>query len=85
MRSGASPSRGYEAARWRDVFEHHLEPLGVPIVHNLPLGHGDHLCTVPLGVAATIDAEARTLAIEEAALELTPARSRRDPARVASR
>ena len=52
-----------------DVFEHHLEPLGVPILHNLPLGHGDHLCTIPLGVTATVDADARTLVIEEAALD----------------
>lgn len=51
-----------------DVFEHHLEPLGVPILHNLPLGHGDHLCTIPLGVAVTLDADARTLVIEESAL-----------------
>src|SRR6266550_5223232 len=42
-----------------DVFEHHLEPLGVPVVFNLPLGHGEHLCTIPLGVTATVDADAR--------------------------
>jgi muramoyltetrapeptide carboxypeptidase len=70
----------YECDEWRqphswlrsrsmeDVFEEHLEPLGIPIVHNLPLGHGDHLCTIPLGVTATVDADARTLVIEEAAL-----------------
>ena len=52
-----------------DVFEHHLGALGVPILHNLPLGHGDHLCTIPLGVAATVDADARTLVIEEPALD----------------
>jgi muramoyltetrapeptide carboxypeptidase len=51
-----------------DVFEHHLEPLGIPIVHNLPLGHGKHLWTLPLGVSATIDADARTLTIDEPAL-----------------
>jgi muramoyltetrapeptide carboxypeptidase len=51
-----------------DVFEHHLEPLGVPILHNLPLGHGKHLWTLPLGVTATVDAGARTLTIDEAAL-----------------
>ena len=51
-----------------DVFEHHLEPLGVPIVFNLPLGHGDHLCTIPLGVTATVDADARTVTIDEPAL-----------------
>ncbi len=52
-----------------DVFEHHLVPLGVPIVFNLPLGHGEHLCTIPLGVTATVDAGARTLTIDEPALE----------------
>jgi muramoyltetrapeptide carboxypeptidase len=67
-----------------DVFEHHLEPLGVPVLHNLPLGHGDHLCTIPLGVTATIDADARTLVIEEAALA-TSERSRAVPVRAASR
>ena len=66
-----------------DVFEHHLEPLGVPIVHNLPLGHGDHLCTIPLGVAATIDADAHMLVIEEPAL--TPAEARLEPAPTSSR
>jgi muramoyltetrapeptide carboxypeptidase len=52
-----------------DVFERHLEPLGIPIVFNLPLGHGEHLATIPLGVTATVDADARTLTIEEPALE----------------
>jgi muramoyltetrapeptide carboxypeptidase len=56
-------SRSFE-----DVLERHLEPLGVPIVFNLPLGHGKHLCTLPLGVQATVDADARTLTIDEPAL-----------------
>jgi muramoyltetrapeptide carboxypeptidase len=58
-----------------DVFEHHLEPLGVPILHNLPLGHGDHLCTIPLGITATIDADVRTVVFEESALELGKVRA----------
>jgi muramoyltetrapeptide carboxypeptidase len=71
-----------------DVFEHHLAPLDVPVVHNLPLGHGDHLCTIALGVTATIDADAHTLVIDEPALVspgATPERSRRDQAPAASR
>jgi muramoyltetrapeptide carboxypeptidase len=71
-----------------DVFELQLEPLGVPgvpILHNLPLGHGDHLCTIPLGVTATVDADARTLAFAEAALETKPERSRLEPSPAASR
>jgi muramoyltetrapeptide carboxypeptidase len=38
-------------------------------VFNLPLGHGEHLATIPLGVTATVDADARTLTIDEPALE----------------
>ncbi len=68
-----------------DVFEHHLEPLGVPILHNLPLGHGKHLWTLPLGVTATIDAGARTLTIDEAALAASGAPQRRAPTQAASR
>jgi muramoyltetrapeptide carboxypeptidase len=52
-----------------DVFEEQLAPLGIPIIFNLPLGHGEHLATIPLGVTATVDANARTLTIDEPALE----------------
>ena len=70
----------YECEEWRqpepwlrsrsmeDVFEGHFEPLGVPVLYNLPLGHGNHLCTIPLGVTATLDADTRTLVIDESAL-----------------
>jgi muramoyltetrapeptide carboxypeptidase len=47
-----------------DVLEHHLEALGVPVVYKLPLGHGKHLAALPLGVTATLDADARTLTLE---------------------
>jgi muramoyltetrapeptide carboxypeptidase len=51
-----------------DVLEQHLEPLGVPVVYKLPLGHGKHLATIPLGVTATLDADARTLTFESSGL-----------------
>ena len=57
-----------------DVFEQQLEPLGVPIVFNLPLGHGENLWTLPLGVTATIDADTRIVTLDEPALEPQPAR-----------
>lgn len=53
---------------FEDVIEEQLEPLGIPIVFNLPLGHGEQICTIPLGVAATVDADARMLTIDEPAL-----------------
>lgn len=51
-----------------EVFEEHLASLGIPVVFGLPLGHGDQLMTIPLGVRATVDADARTLSIDEPAL-----------------
>ena len=46
-----------------DVLELHLEPLGVPVLYKLPLGHGKHLAAIPLGVTATLDADAKTLTV----------------------
>jgi muramoyltetrapeptide carboxypeptidase len=61
-----------EASDWarsrslEDVLEQHLEPLGVPVLYGLPLGHGKHLASIPLGVRYTLDADRRTLTLEEA-------------------
>jgi muramoyltetrapeptide carboxypeptidase len=48
-----------------DVLEEHLEPLGVPVLYRLPLGHGKHLAALPLGVRYTLDADSRTLTVGE--------------------
>jgi muramoyltetrapeptide carboxypeptidase len=53
-----------------DVLEKHLEPLGVPVLYKLPLGHGKHLAAIPLGVRATLDADARSLTFDEPGLML---------------
>jgi len=51
-----------------DVLEERLEPLGVPVIYGLPLGHAKHLAALPLGVMCTLDADARTLTVDEPAL-----------------
>jgi muramoyltetrapeptide carboxypeptidase len=51
-----------------DVLERRLGALGVPVLHGLPLGHGKHLATLPLGVTCTLDADARTLTVDEPAV-----------------
>jgi muramoyltetrapeptide carboxypeptidase len=48
-----------------DVLEEHLESLGVPVLYRLPLGHGKHLAALPLGVRYTLDADRRTLTLDE--------------------
>jgi len=63
------PEPWLQGRSMEDVFEARLLPLGIPVLFNLPLGHGKHLATIPLGATATVDADARTLVIEESALE----------------
>jgi muramoyltetrapeptide carboxypeptidase len=66
------PGRWLQSRSMEDVFEAHFKRLGVPVVFNLPLGHGKHLATLPLGVTATVDADARTVTIDEPALDARP-------------
>lgn len=65
---------GPEAPRTRsieDVLEMNLGRSGVPVLYTLPLGHGKRLGTIPLGVSATLDADAATLAIEQSGVGAT--------------
>lgn len=48
-----------------DVLEELLQPLGVPVIAGLPIGHGKHHATVPIGALATLDADAGTLTVDE--------------------
>jgi muramoyltetrapeptide carboxypeptidase len=48
-----------------DMCEELLGPLGMPVVVGLPIGHGKHHATVPIGALATLDADAGTLVVEE--------------------
>ncbi|MFD7924118.1 LD-carboxypeptidase [Streptomyces sp. NPDC059740] len=50
---------GYAALR--PVLLERLAPLGVPVVEEFGFGHGSTALTVPLGVRAELDADARTL------------------------
>ena len=51
-----------------DVLEERPEPLGVPVIYGLPLGHTEHLAALPLGVTRTLDVNAKTLTVDEPAL-----------------
>jgi muramoyltetrapeptide carboxypeptidase len=50
-----------------DVLERYIEPLGVPAIYGLPLGHGKNMATLPLGVEVTLDADGRQLVVDEPA------------------
>ncbi len=50
---------------WQDVVEEWLGGLGVPVIANLPLGHGRNLATLPLGCRARIDGDRGLLTVLE--------------------
>ncbi|QSB16443.1 LD-carboxypeptidase [Natronosporangium hydrolyticum] len=50
-----------DPATTTEVLTDALGQLGVPVLGGLPIGHGDGQLTVPVGVPATLDAEAGTL------------------------
>jgi len=47
-----------------DILGDFLGQLRVPILGGLPIGHGPHPATVPLGTVAVLDADAETLTVE---------------------
>ncbi|MFD4139839.1 LD-carboxypeptidase [Streptomyces sp. NPDC058572] len=52
----------------RAVLLDRLGGLGVPVIEELGFGHCESTLTMPLGVGAVLDAEARTLTLDEPAL-----------------
>lgn len=50
-----------------DVLCDRLGPLGVPLVYGFPCGHSPVRATLPLGIRATLDADAGTLALHDPA------------------
>ena len=60
-----SPAFPYGNFSIEEVFMDRLQPLGIPVVYGLGIGHGTYKATLPLGVRATLDGDARSLTIDE--------------------
>ena len=60
-----NPAFPYGNFSIEEVFLDRLQPLGIPVIYGLGIGHGTFKATLPLGVRATLDGDARTLAIDE--------------------
>ena len=52
-----------------EMLDELIAPLGVPAIANVPVGHGKHMATMPLGVTARIDGDKKTLEVLEPAVE----------------
>jgi muramoyltetrapeptide carboxypeptidase len=52
-----------------EMLDELIAPLGIPAISNLPVGHGKHIATMPLGVTVRLDGGAKTLEVVDAAVE----------------
>jgi muramoyltetrapeptide carboxypeptidase len=52
-----------------EMLDELVAPLGIPAIANVPVGHGKHMATMPLGARVKLDADAKTLEVLEPAVE----------------
>lgn len=67
--AGCEPAGEEPSQTLEEIYTELLAPLGVPVLFDLPIGHGAHQATLPLGVAAELDADAGVLRLLEPATE----------------
>jgi muramoyltetrapeptide carboxypeptidase len=53
------------------VFADLIGPLRIPSIYNLPIGHGRHIATLPLGARARLDADRKVLLVLESGVTST--------------
>jgi muramoyltetrapeptide carboxypeptidase len=58
-------AKGGSSLGLEQVFADLLQPLGIPCCYYLPIGHGDHLATLPLGANVRLDADRGVLDVLE--------------------
>lgn len=63
-----APKNNTPSLSLEQVFDDLICPLGIPTLYHLPIGHGKHLATLPIGVRARLDATAKTLRILDGAV-----------------
>jgi muramoyltetrapeptide carboxypeptidase len=51
------------------ILDELIAPLGIPAIANVPVGHGKHMATMPLGATVRVDGDAKTLEVTEAAVK----------------
>jgi muramoyltetrapeptide carboxypeptidase len=52
-----------------EMLDELIAPLGIPAIANVPIGHGKHMATMPLGATVRLDGDAKTLEVVEAAVD----------------
>jgi len=69
LHSRVPPEGSESTLSIEEVLDELIAPLGIPAIANVPVGHGKHMATMPLGVRARIDGAQKTLEVLEPAVE----------------
>lgn len=68
LRSRVAPEGPESVLSIEQVLDELIAPLGIPAIANLPIGHGKHMATMPLGAKVRVDGDAKTLEVLEPAV-----------------
>ncbi|MBM3666064.1 MAG: LD-carboxypeptidase [Actinobacteria bacterium] len=68
LQSQTVPEGAESTLSIEEVLDELIAPLGIPAIANVPVGHGKHMATMPLGAGVRLDGGAKTLEVTEAAV-----------------
>jgi muramoyltetrapeptide carboxypeptidase len=69
LHSRVPPEGSESTLSIEQVLDELVAPLGIPALANVPVGHGRHMATMPLGARVRIDGAAKTVEVVEPAVE----------------
>ena len=69
LHSRVPPEGSESTLSIEEMLDELIAPLGIPAIANVPVGHGRHMATMPLGVRARVDGDAKRLEVLEPAVE----------------
>ncbi len=66
LRSRVPPEESESTLSIEEMLDELIAPLGIPAIANVPVGHGKHMATMPLGARVRIDGAGKSLEVLEA-------------------
>ena len=69
LKNQTIPSQPESTLSIEEMLDELIGPLGIPAIANVPVGHGKHLATMPLGARVRVDGGAKSLEVLEAGVE----------------
>ena len=69
LRSQTAPEAPESTLSIEEMLDELIGPLEIPAIANLPVGHGKHMATMPLGATVRLDGGGKTLDVVEAAVD----------------